>query len=826
MKTEVFNAALAGLLHNIGTFAQRAGEDIVISEIVPALWVNAVQTLTTLEAHGELIDLARRLAAGGLPDEGQVSARQLQSIFCSITGLRDKNDQPLNSPKTQYVPLKKLAIASDTIFPIDAMADPTGDYQALWRAFKAETAQLKVDTEQSGADLDAYLLGLLDLMQQYTWCVPADVDVSLYDHSRMTAALAACLADLPTLPKADSNAPVALLVGGDISGVQKFIYSITSKGATAGLRGRSMYLQLLTEIIARYLLDALEAPPTNVIYAGGGHLYLIVPLSAKTDLPALQQRISRILLHHHQGDLYLALASQAITADEFRGALFHAGWDSLQKKLQAVKQRKFVELGTQLADLLFTPMDDGGNEEKQCVVCQREHPDTNTEPDDPSHKDGTRKCPVCRGFEHLGKQLRDASYLCLDQIEPKAEPEPTASRADWYDILQQFGYQVRVAKTLGQINGIDKRLVKRRFLLALNDEARQGLRGGIGPTMGRRFLVNVTPKLTAQEVAQYEGTVEDGVQLQEGNVKPFEVMVQQSKGIKRLGVLRMDIDNLGQIFSQGLPKNSFTIARMATLSFGLSLFFEGWVAPMAQQVDRLYPFTAKDRDTGEDQLFHQRLYAIYSGGDDLFFVGAWDVMPALAERINSDLQTYTGYHPGFHISGGIALVSAKYPLYQAAEDAAEAESAAKAVRPNWASGQPEEMAAKNALAFLGEVIPWEKFDEVKGWQTKLVDLVEPHDNRRAAPRSLLQRLRELYIVFDKQREAYKKAGVTMKLYWGPGQWRSAYSLNRLAKQYKNDDHIKAALLEIHDSLSIEQFTNIQWLGLAARWAALLTRKGE
>lgn len=879
MKDDIFKAALAGLLHDVGKFAQRAAEgkhiqwddeaknefkydhavhtDKVVGEIMPKQWRAEVRAAAGRhhkpQSHlDRVVALADHLSAGERSDDTGKHPRQLQSIFCSITGLTDEDGKLIPAPKEKYLPLKKLAIEQEVIFPVDTIDDSHGTYKELWDGFEAEALALKRAFENDGADPAAYLESLLNLMQQYTWCIPSAYynsvpDVSLYDHSRMTAALAACLVEQNDIlvqdlldalhqwhqeqklaekqgrnpdaiapPSILAETDVALLVGGDISGVQRFIYNITSRGATPGLRGRSMYLQLLTEIVARYLLNELGLPPTNIIYAGGGHLYLIAPLSARSTLEDLQKQISRILLHHHQGDLYLALTSDEIKANEFKGELFHTRWDSLQKKLQEVKQRKFAELGDELAGRLFTPMEDGGNEEKQCVVCQREHPETKT--GDENNPDRTRKCPVCEGFEALGDKLRSAQYLYLDKIEPTYEPEPGDHRADWYEILQQFGYQVQVAESLSQIGSPDKQKVKQRTILALNDSAGEGLEFAAGQTIGRRFLVNVTPKLTAKEVTTYSGKIEEVTDLRPGTVKPFEVLVQQAKGFKRLGVLRMDVDNLGQIFSRGLPKNNFTISRMATLSFSLSLFFEGWVAQLAQEVDQTYPYTIKDPHTGRDKQFNQRLYSIYSGGDDLFFVGAWDLMPLLAERIGRDLQAYSAQHPGVHISGGVALVPAKYPLYQAAEDAAGAEDKAKSTRPDGRS--------KNALAFLEEVIPWEKFEEVNDWQSKLVEVVEPKDGRKAAPRSLLQRLRELYIAFDKQREAHQQAGRVMQVYWGPGQWFSAYSLSRLAQQHKSDDHIRDALLEIRDSLSLEKFTNIQWLGLAARWAALLTRKGE
>ncbi len=61
-----------------------------------------------------------------------------------------------------------------------------------------------------------------------------------------------------------------MLAGGDISGVQEFIYSIPAAGATRQLRGRSFYLQLLTEACAHHLLHETGMPLCNLLYAGGG----------------------------------------------------------------------------------------------------------------------------------------------------------------------------------------------------------------------------------------------------------------------------------------------------------------------------------------------------------------------------------------------------------------------------------------------------------------------------------------------------------------------------------------------------------------------------
>ncbi|RME71304.1 MAG: type III-A CRISPR-associated protein Cas10/Csm1, partial [Chloroflexi bacterium] len=714
--------------------------DGVVSQIVPEQWREAVRGAAGRHHrptnHLErVVSLADRLSAGERADSGDKQPKQLQSIFCSLTGL----DTP--APKAKYLPLKKLAIAEDVIFPSDEIDDSHKAYEKLWDGFLAEAQLLKAAHEKNG-NLAVYVDSLLNLMQQYTWCIPSAYyqsvpDVSLYDHSRMTAALAACLVDLPgatvqQLLNEKSDEPVALLVGGDISGVQDFIYTITSQGAAGGLRGRSMYLQLLTEVVARYLLDEMGLPRTNVVYASGGHFFLLAPLSAAETLAEVQKTVSRILLHHHGGDLYLALAVDAIHANEFAGDRFRGRWDSLQKKLQRQKEQKFIELKDELTGVLFEPKEHGGNEEKMCAVCQREHPDTRPQ-------EGTRKCPVCAGFEALGKDLRKARYLTLTRLANRAALDPQKPAGDWRRVLAHFGYRAEVSQTVPVANG------QPRTVLALKDEAMAGLKPDEGQSVGRQLLVNVTPVVTGDEWKQFKAEIDDLPPVYDHEhppVKSFEMMTRQSRGIKRLGILRMDVDNLGNIIGQGLG-DRLTLSRLATLSFSLSLFFEGWMEVIAEEVNQTGRGTKAGRKHVNDDS--DLVYSIYSGGDDLFFVGAWDLMPRLADRIRRDLAGYACEHPGIHVSGGIALIPGKYPLYQAADDAAEAESKAKSLRR-------ENGERKNALAFLGQVIPWEKFDDVQKYADTLLELVEPDNGKKAVPRQLLRRLEELYIEFNETRQ--------------------------------------------------------------------------
>ena len=136
------------------------------------------------------------------------------------------------------------------------------------------------------------LASLLALICKYLWCIPAEAedqplnDVSLYDHAKVAAAIASCLAaglddaDLGDLESQRDgwDKPIALMVRGDFSGIQNFIYRIARPEATAEfehvakrLRGRSFYLGLLGQVVTTFWSEAWDSrPPMCSSWAEGG----------------------------------------------------------------------------------------------------------------------------------------------------------------------------------------------------------------------------------------------------------------------------------------------------------------------------------------------------------------------------------------------------------------------------------------------------------------------------------------------------------------------------------------------------------------------------
>ncbi len=268
--------------------------------------------------------------------------------------------------------------------------------------------------------------------------------------------------------------------------------------------------------------------------------------------------------------------------------------------------------------------------------------------------------------------------------------------------------------------------------------------------------------------------------------RTFDQLQDDIEGnFKRLGVLRMDVDNLGDVFKNGLGSYA-TLARLSTLSFHLSLYFEGWVKRIC-----------------DDPRFAGKVYAVYAGGDDVFLIGPWDIMPDLALQIRSDFARYTGKHPDLHASAGLAFIGGKYPVYQAADDAEEALQQAK------------RQDGKNAFGFLGSAWTWPQFEQVKSKFDRLVRIVD--EKQLNGPQAIIQILRDL------TEQKAKRSTPGNKEVWGPWQWRGAYLLKRMEEREKNRAELAQQIAAIRDELDQENYSQLNQWGAAARWAQLKTR---
>lgn len=139
---------------------------------------------------------------------------------------------------------------------------------------------------------------LLTAMEKFTSTVPATTDrknrdISVFEHSKLIAAFANAtydyleqnnISDFRSLLTDEEYfaRKIFYLYSFDFSGIQNFIYTIVSNKALKTLRTRSFYLEIFMEDVIDTLLEELNLTRINLLYAGGGHCYLLFPNTEKT----------------------------------------------------------------------------------------------------------------------------------------------------------------------------------------------------------------------------------------------------------------------------------------------------------------------------------------------------------------------------------------------------------------------------------------------------------------------------------------------------------------------------------------------------------------
>jgi len=654
------------------------------------------------------------------------------------------------------------------------------DYRRLGEAFRQALDELPQYATATPDSLRGMVRDLLALMERFLTSVPAATnithpDISLFDHLRVTAAIAEGLylyheheGDLDR-PEAFKDADTAKwrLACGDFSGIQNFIYKITSKNAAKALRGRSFYIQLLCDGVADHLLRRLGLYPTARIYASGGKFFLLIPAHLEAALRTAVAEVNAALLKEFLGDVFLGLGIAKVRGKDFKGGNMGLCWKAASENLQEDRLRAFHPVMDTSADF-FAPQD---LHARHCAVCGRDDVEARI-----SQRDDRATCQQCDMLERLGRELKDTRYL----FWVHGQDRDTLRR----DLAGEACVDLPGADFCVYLLPEPPRLGALRHVPGAHLEA---LNGAACPPGGEHGFSRGVRFAGQWDVGKAAGDWE------------FDDFAQTAKGIQKLGILRMDVDSLGEIFIRGLTFGGVemgSLSRVATLSRQLHLFFAGYLNTLLAKFE------------------HTQI--IYAGGDDVFLIGCWDELPEVADRIRQEFRAWCADNPHFTLSGGIVLVDGRYPLSRAAQLAGEAEHQAKTLRRGRANRE------KDALCFLDTPIGWEDYPRAVALREEIIAI-----NAASNSRALLGRLRSVILAVEEHRrlDAQEEAPLEDLVYWRKWRWRLVYNLERMARRHPAlESRLHALQGMITGQDPHEGQPVLDWLQLPTRWAEFLTRK--
>jgi CRISPR-associated protein Csm1 len=694
-----------------------------------------------------------------------------------------------------FLPLTNLTLSEETVFAKQASSSGmeekskikgkvwltqknlVTDYKRIAEQFIEElrglqTFQANIDKEKL---LKSTLRSLLSLMEHFLSQVPAATnvlhpDISLLDHLRITAAIGESLylyheANKEQTNYEDRSIPKWQLVCGDFSGIQKFIYKITSKGAAKGLRGRSFFIQLLCDAVSEQIIRALGLYATARIYSSGGKFYLLIPSHLKEQLKQIADSVNKELLNQFQGEIFLGVGFAEITGNDFREGNMGERWLQVNEDLQKQRLQPFK---TQVSEDIECFAQQPQHELGACKVCGRDDRDAEINAD--------KICKQCHDLENIGRVLADSRYLFWVWGEDRKTVQNKLKNYLCKTALPGTDCVLYFLDTEPQFSELTD--LSASHLELLNDWS--GLKNNSqGYSQGLRY------------VGRWQLDKDSGEW-------EFDDFAKNAKGISRMGVLRMDVDNLGEIFIRGLrfsedgSKNMGSLSRVATLSRQLHLFFAGYLHRTLNEFK-------------QSQI-------IYAGGDDVFIIGSWHELPEVALKIRQEFQKYCANNPHFTLSGGIATVGGRYPISRAAELAGEAETQAKKLERGTRH--------KDAVCFLETGIGWESFADAIKLRESIKQIT-----KETGSQAIIDRLRQVVIAVQEIKQRHKHGQIQELIYWDKWRWRLIYNLKRMEKRYPE---VKDTLNELLSQLVTPQSLSnkqpvMEWLQLPVRWAEFLTR---
>lgn len=620
--------------------------------------------------------------------------------------IRLDDKSPERSELKYRYPLKPLTVES--LFPVkQEICEPAGnntkaqaEYQELWQGFRKHLELIPASHREN---LALWLDHFDSLWQVYAHAIPSatvspmnqDIkpDVSLYDHSKTTAALAVALwryhheKEQETGKLEDWDTPKFLLIQGDFFGIQDFIFASggeTRKRAAKLLRGRSFYVSLLMECAALKIMEALGLPPTSQVTNAAGKFLIVAPNTDNTirQLEAVQQELNKWFLEHTFGQSGIGLAWMGASCNDFTQNKFSSLMKKLFEELEKVKLGRYDLCTADSA--VFDPQFLERFEHGECKIDGRSPGEVET--------DGIWISALAND------QIRTGTYLTQrDRIERiLVTRQPTGIQTSLK--LPFFGFHISFTKH-ADITGKFGQLAHNRELLRVMDfsqptDADQPLWNGYA----RRAINAWIPRATDQDIQEEKAGKYDGVEdkLVLDEAKTLSHLACDNKlpnkekenwlGISALMTLKGDVDNLGVIFQRGLGAPSF--AKMAALSRQMNAFFSIWLPYLCQQE---YPNT----------------YTVFAGGDDFFLIGPWHSTMQLAQRMNAEFKHYVGENPDVHFSAGLSLTKPGLPINYLADMAEEALETGKKHNPDNQSIPP-----KNAVTCFGHAVSWTEFDDL------------------------------------------------------------------------------------------------------------------
>jgi len=681
--------ALAGLLHDIGKFGQRADGYLLRDGAFKKYDYKYIHTQYTAQILNDLAfnlgdEMSDASAMHHNPQNDMdwliASADRMASgfereSFETYNEHHDKED--FKKQRLWYLFDEGKRYKIDTLSPDNIYAQNdnavTNEYDALWNSFVMDMGQVK---EHGNSRNDFFTIDYL--LKKFTSFIPSSTsfktkgydpvkaNIPLYEHAKATAIFSSVLYKLQEQNNyniinyyknrsGDMHQKDMLLIAGDFFGIQKFIFNdVASAKASKILRAKSAYIQILTKTIAFYIVDELGLSYQSIISTNAGKFEIlgVNNEASTTRLQEIQKKLNHFFIKKYFAETGLGVSFVECSLADF---IVEGQYkESLRKLVDiAVENSKFKKFSI-LENESVLAVDEGLNNQNLCPLCNKKK-GTERKQNDKSYL----ACDDCEQFVQIGQRLTKSDFLTISKGSGK---------------MQIFeDYYINFANE-------PKRFDNAIAIFDISNE--------------EKFKGYAKWELSSYVATNDEKEVLTFSELAENSCDSLD------SGVKALMALKGDVDFMGNYIKD--PKNQ------VTNSFARYNFF-------ARMVDYFFSVKATELMKGKN------IYTVFAGGDDVFVLGAWDEVIEFAKNLREEFMKFAT-RSDLTFSVGMVMTKPNKPINFVAEISEEALEKAK----DYKSSQKPKNKEKNAITLFDETFSFTDYNNMRDEFKTISPIIEKY----------------------------------------------------------------------------------------------------
>lgn len=626
--------ALAGLLHDIGKFYQKAKQSPinnkgkhpkVSKEFIKTYfnffnkYVDANILMEFVARHHENKMYFDEEFLAGYGDENIKNYTYIVATADNLSskerdesqlGTADFRIRPLNcvfnrvnisNNSSKVLSYKSGEYNVDNIVPQDILEN---EYSSTDKLIGDFTNQMDLLIKNPPQNFNALMIVLDRILKKYLWCIPAssqDIisDISLYDHSKTTSAISSALylyqqnIEKINRNNINDNKYKYILIGFSFSDIQNYligIYDTNKKGINKKFRTRAFLVDIITEAIAKELLEQFDLPIQNKLFSIGGKCFILLPNINDyiIKFQNIMKNITSDLYDRYKGDICINYDYIEMNKDSFGN--YSDVLLELTKKLNSKEFKPFEDIFIE---------SDSWNLEKFILY---------------NDLDNKKICNQCN------KRIIEKTKSICDECNQQIDIGTILPKAKYVIFKKGIGYNLFLDNTINVVEKIEYNDFD--YAIQLDDF---------------EYVENINLPIEIKHIANY-------VPLDENNnTLNFDDIALKSLGSNKLALIKVDVNNLSYLLKEGLKKdnnNYATISRVETLSRMIDTFFKVCVKKLLKE---------KFKNT----------YCVYSGGDYLILITPFSDTVVLSREIMKSFNEYVGKNNDFNLAFSIIDFSPK-----------------------------------------------------------------------------------------------------------------------------------------------------------------------